>query len=134
VFIEYGRGATKSSWEHLFSHGFVPEARGTADALKDALEDGTADAVAHWQSAGGRPMQVQVLRADDPLLEQKKAMLISLGADDDVESGVEVEPRPGYTYCGATYCGDTYYGATLLRSTCGPARLRRGPRCCALAR
>ena len=92
------------------------------------------DTTAHWLSAGGRPMQMQALRADDPLLEQKKALLVSLGADDDVDSGVEVEPRPGHTCCGDTYDGDTYYGSTLLRSTCGPARLPRGPRCYALAR
>ena len=28
VFVDYGRGVAKCSWEHLFSHGFVPEARG----------------------------------------------------------------------------------------------------------
>ena len=44
-------------------------------------------------------MQMQALRADDPLLEQKKALLVSLGADDDVDSGVEVEPRPGLLMC-----------------------------------
>ena len=25
MYVDYGRGATKCSWEHLFSHGFVPQ-------------------------------------------------------------------------------------------------------------
>ena len=52
------------------------------------------DAATHWLSAGGRPLQMQALRAADPLLQQKMALLVALGADDDVDSGVEVELRP----------------------------------------
>ena len=33
VYVDYGRGATKCSWEHLFSHGFVPQVSLCAVAL-----------------------------------------------------------------------------------------------------
>ena len=108
-------------------------------AAEESSEGSSEESTAHWRSAGGRPLQMQVLRAEDPLLEEKRTLLVALGADGDVDSGLEVETRPGSTYYGGTYYAGTYYaatyyGATVLRSTCGPARLRRGPRCCALAR
>ena len=85
IFVDYGQGQPRRSWEFFFSHGFVPEVRGmTAE-----------EAATYWLGQGGRPMQVRALRGDDPLLPQKKALLVALGADEDVDEGVEIDLKPG---------------------------------------
>ena len=95
VCIDYTRGEPKPTWELFFSHGFVPE----PPPAVDGSEGGAASQ--WWRSAGGRPMQLAVLRPSDPLREQKKAVLVALGADDDVDTGVEISLLPGKPTLGA---------------------------------
>ena len=57
VFIDYaGEGNWRSSWEMLYTYGFVPGAQPQ-----------------EWLEAGGRPILLEGVQRDDPLHEQKVA-------------------------------------------------------------
>lgn len=84
VVIDYTRGVRRATWEFYYSYGCVPSVNLPEEA-----------AAAHWLEAGGRPLQVQPFETDDPLLLQKRALLVALGADETVvEEGVEVNLTP----------------------------------------
>ncbi|KAL1515147.1 hypothetical protein AB1Y20_004208 [Prymnesium parvum] len=73
VFIDYGEAGWRSSWEMLYTYGFVP---GDGDA---------------WLAAGGRPIFFEGFSRDDPLAAQKAAVLVALGADEAAAEGTWVE-------------------------------------------
>jgi len=67
VFIDYGEAGWRSSWEMLYTYGFVPGAEPS-----------------DWIGAGGRPLCFDGVQQDDPLHEQKVAALVALGGDEEV--------------------------------------------------
>lgn len=79
VFIDYGEAGWRSSWEMLYTYGFVPG-------------DGPQD----WLASGGRPMMFEGVSRDDELHQQKVAMLVALGAEEDAAYGqwVDVKADP----------------------------------------
>lgn len=76
VFIDYGETGWRSSWEMLYTYGFVPG---------DTKED--------WLAAGGRPIFFEGVREDDPLRPQKQALLTALGVDEMGWAGTWVDLR-----------------------------------------
>ena len=64
AFIDYGEAGWRSSWEMLTTYGFVPGA-----------------SVPEWLASGGRPLYFEGVSPTDPLLPQKQALLVALGAD-----------------------------------------------------
>lgn len=66
LFIDYGEAGWRSSWEMLYTYGFVPGETMTA-----------------WLSAGGRPLFFPAVQDDDPLRPQKQALLAALGASEN---------------------------------------------------
>ena len=81
IFVDYTRGEPVASWYFFYHYGFVPSRSDLAAAEASAL----------WCAAGEARMQMQVLEPSDPLREQKAALLGALGADVDLERGVEIE-------------------------------------------
>jgi hypothetical protein len=80
VFIDYaGEGNWRSSWEMLYTYGFVPGAQPQ-----------------EWLEAGGRPILLEGVQRDDPLHEQKVAVLVALGADESsaYEMWIDVKADP----------------------------------------
>ena len=85
VCLDYGCLQPKCTWEFFYSYGCVPEV--------DGLDSEAA--AAHWLEQGGRPLQMKIFPPNDPLLLQKKALLVALGADElSLDDGVEVLLRP----------------------------------------
>ncbi len=82
VFIDYGEASWRSSWEMLYNYGFVP-----GSSLRD------------WLSTGGRPLFFDGIARDDPLREQKVALLVALGADESSADGVWVDVQPRAAEC-----------------------------------
>jgi len=74
VFIDYGESGWRSSWEMLYTYGFVG-----------------GDTSPEWLSAGGAPLFFEGVRASDPLRQQKVAVLASLGAGEDAADGQWVD-------------------------------------------
>ena len=80
VFIDYaGEGNWRSSWEMLYTYGFVP----------GLLPQ-------EWLEAGGRPLLLDGVQRDDPLHEQKVAALVALGAEEGgaYEMWIDVKADP----------------------------------------
>ena len=80
VFIDYaGEGNWRSSWEMLYTYGFVPGAQPQ-----------------EWLEAGGRPILLEGVQRDDPLHEQKVAALVALGAEESsaYEMWLDVKADP----------------------------------------
>ena len=80
AFIDYGEGGSgRSSWEMLYTYGFVPGA-----------------SPEEWVAAGGRPLFFEGIDKDDPLGLQKRALLVTLGTGEDAADGtwLDVQPRP----------------------------------------
>lgn len=84
IFIDYcGPGGWRSSWEMLYTYGFVP-----------GMEP------AEWMGAGGRPLFFEGVDPSDPLMQQKKAMLVSLGVDEEgAGDGVWVDVKASQEQC-----------------------------------
>lgn len=77
LFIDYGEAGWRSSWEMLYTYGFVPG---------QELEE--------WLLAGGRPLFFSAVELEDPLRPQKQALLTALGAAEDAFLGTWVDLRP----------------------------------------
>ena len=79
VFIDYGEAGMRSSWEMLVTYGFVP-----------------GDQPADWLKAGGRPLFFDGVSPSDPLLPQKTALLVALGAEEEGAMGswLDVKAEP----------------------------------------
>lgn len=66
VFIDYGEAGWRSSWEMLFTYGFVPG---------ESAED--------WLASGGRPVCFAGVNSTDALYPQKRALMVALGCEED---------------------------------------------------
>jgi len=82
VFIDYGESGWRSSWEMLYTYGFVPGA---------AHED--------WMASGGRPLFFEGVANSDPLSPQKRALLVALGADEGAADGTWLDLKPEKAQC-----------------------------------
>ena len=76
VFIDYGEAGWRSSWEMLYTYGFVP---GTKPD--------------EWLAAGGRPIFFECVQRSDPLWQQKAAVIASLTGDEGNEAGLWVDVK-----------------------------------------
>ena len=76
VFIDYGEAGWRSSWEMLYTYGFVP---GTKPD--------------EWLAAGGRPIFFECVQRSDPLWQQKAAVIASLTGDEGNEAGMWVDVK-----------------------------------------
>lgn len=74
IFIDYGESGWRSSWEMLYTYGFVPGSE---------PQD--------FMAAGGRPVFFEGISPTDPLMPQKQALLVALGADESAGEGVWVD-------------------------------------------
>ena len=72
----------RSSWEMLYTYGFVPGASTT-----------------EWIAAGGRPMFFDGVTDDDPLMPQKRALLVALGADENAYAGTWLDLKARKDSC-----------------------------------
>jgi hypothetical protein len=100
ICIDYAAGMSPPTWQFFFDYGFVPDpptVRSSQRVPGPADDDDEGDegeaSVAVWLESGACPMQARALQPSDPLLMQKKALLVALGADEDVEEGVELDLR-----------------------------------------
>ena len=84
VFIDYGEAGWRSSWEMLYTYGFVPSPSGEASA-------------AAWLENGGRPVWFDGVSEADPLYQQKRAVIVALGAEEGTEAGMWVDLKPSPT-------------------------------------
>ena len=82
AFIDYGEAGWRSSWEMLYTYGFVPG---------ESPED--------WMSTGGRPLFFDGIEPTDPLIEQKRAVLVTLGAGEEAAEGTWLDLRPTREQC-----------------------------------
>jgi len=82
IFIDYGEAGWRSSWEMLYTYGFVPGA-----------------GLAEWISSGGRPLFFDGVLPSDPLHEQKRALLSALGAQEGAVDGTWVDLKPTAASC-----------------------------------
>lgn len=82
VFIDYGEAGWRSSWEMLYTYGFVP-----------------GEGIADWVRTGGRPLYFDGVSADDPLIEQKRAILVALGADEGAWEGTWLDLKADPDQC-----------------------------------
>ena len=76
VYIDYGEAGWRSSWEMLYTYGFVP---GTKPD--------------EWLAAGGRPIFFECVQRSDPLWQQKAAVIASLTGDEGNEAGLWVDVK-----------------------------------------
>lgn len=74
IFIDYGESGWRSSWEMLFTYGFIPGERPE-----------------EWLASGGRPLFFEGIAEGDPLRGQKLAALAALGAGEGAGEGVWVD-------------------------------------------
>ncbi|KAL3892882.1 MAG: hypothetical protein SGPRY_014691 [Prymnesium sp.] len=94
VFIDYGEAGWRSSWEMLYTYGFVPG--GDEDWLLTGGEcrgDRIPSLLARLMAASlaGRPMFFEGISSSDSLAAQKKALLAALGVDESAADGTWVE-------------------------------------------
>ena len=84
VFIDYGEAGWRSSWEMLYTYGFVPGASGT-----------------EWAAAGGCPMFFKGISEKDPLYQQKRAVFDALagGEDESCWAGMWIDLKSESTTC-----------------------------------
>lgn len=82
AFIDYGEAGFRSSWEMLYTYGFVP-----------------GDSPDAWMASGGRPLFFDGVAADDPLSMQKRAMLVALGAGEEASEGTWLDLQPRKEQC-----------------------------------
>ena len=76
VFIDYGESGWRSSWEMLYTYGFVPGSK---------LEE--------WLASGGRPICFPAVSPTDPLMPQKRAVLVALGVEEGGEEEIWVDVK-----------------------------------------
>lgn len=81
-FIDYGETGWRSSWEMLRTYGFVPGSTSV-----------------DWLANGGRPIYFDGVAANDPLQEQKQAVLAALGAEQDAFQGMWLDLKPSPVAC-----------------------------------
>lgn len=82
VFIDYGEAGWRSSWEMLYTYGFVP-----------------GSSVEEWIAAGGRPLFFDGVSPSDELLPQKRALLAALGASEGAADGQWLDLKPTADQC-----------------------------------
>jgi hypothetical protein len=84
VFIDYGEAGWRSSWEMLYTYGFVP-----------------GQTSAEWAASGGRPMYFEGISESDGLYQQKRAVFDALagGEDESCWAGMWVDLQPDPTTC-----------------------------------
>eukprot|EP00746_Dinoflagellata_sp_MGD_P072719 gnl/MRDRNA2_/MRDRNA2_29496_c0_seq1.p1 gnl/MRDRNA2_/MRDRNA2_29496_c0~~gnl/MRDRNA2_/MRDRNA2_29496_c0_seq1.p1 ORF type:complete len:369 (+),score=76.10 gnl/MRDRNA2_/MRDRNA2_29496_c0_seq1:23-1108(+) len=81
-FIDYGEAGWRSSWEMLTTYGFVP-----GSGIKD------------WLSNGGRPIYFDAVALEDPLKEQKQALLQVLTGNSEAFQGTWVDLKANRGTC-----------------------------------
>jgi len=77
TFIDYGEAGWRSSWEMLYTYGFVPGA-----------------SPEEWMTTGGRPLFFDGVEPSDPLREQKRAVLVTLGTEEEALEGTWLDLQP----------------------------------------
>ena len=78
TFIDYGEAGWRSSWEMLYTYGFVP-----------------GSSPDEWCATGGRPIFFESgVETSDPLINQKRAILVTLGAAEEALEGTWLDLQP----------------------------------------
>lgn len=84
VFIDYGEAGWRSSWEMLYTYGFVPGEKSE-----------------EWLAAGGRPIFFDGISESDAMYQQKRAVLDALagGEDESFWAGMWVDLKADPSSC-----------------------------------